>query len=189
MGGEGGTGALTDRRRQQSLPGTSKPTWCCHGMEENEWHVNESSSPVHCACLICPRSFLHQPIFTDTATPPTPSLTATYITLTNQRPQGFLPHIYHWHLLFKPVTPFSGGDSYSIITAVRHYIHLLCIYIIFLFILYISESISLLSNTITTHSYSFFPPPLLCLPSSFVGSRAYWHVTLEWGYLRACVCT
>lgn len=32
-GGEGGTGSLTDKRRQHSLLGTAKPTWCCHGME------------------------------------------------------------------------------------------------------------------------------------------------------------
>lgn len=55
--------------------------------------MNKTSSPFHCACLVCPLSFLHRPIFTDTA-PPTTTTTssqpaATYITLTNQRLRGF----------------------------------------------------------------------------------------------------
>lgn len=42
------------------------------------------SSLVHCSCLICPLSFLHQPIFNDSAAPPPSSgLAATYITLRN----------------------------------------------------------------------------------------------------------
>ena len=114
-----------------------------------------------------------------------PSLTATYITLTNHRPQGFLPHIYHWHLLLKSVSLFSGGDSYSIIAAVSRCIHLLFIYIIYLFILYISESISLHSNTITIHSGSFFPPPLLCLPLSLVWAE---HIGMLHLSGASCMC-
>lgn len=52
--------------------------------------MNKTSSPFHCACLICPLSFLHRPILADTnPTPTPPRLTATYITLTNQRLLGF----------------------------------------------------------------------------------------------------
>lgn len=51
--------------------------------------MNESGSLFHCACLICPLSFLHQPIFSDiVAPPPSSRLVATYVTLTNHRLRG-----------------------------------------------------------------------------------------------------
>lgn len=103
--------SLTDRRRQRSLLGSVKPTWCCHGMKgtSDTW---TKPAPLllclsHLSPIISPPAHLlwqHSP-----------QLTATYITLTNQRLQGFfpLPRIYQWHLLLPFRCPLQRGDLLS----------------------------------------------------------------------------
>lgn len=151
----------------------------------NEWHMNKTSSPFHCACLICPLSFLHQPIFTDTTSSilppppqtPHPELTATYITLTNQRLQGFS---FASHLVIPVRCPLKQQDhlpswkkwqqsnsNTDILTSSLY--HLLFIEILFCFSL---ESMlyfyvlafflivpQLYFTPCTPTPYSFSPPP------------------------------
>lgn len=106
MGG-GGAQRGTEGRRQLSLRGPLKPTWCCHGVARNEWHMNKTSYPFQCACLVCPLSFLHQPIFTDIT--PLPQLPVTYITLTTG---SFLWLAFTTDIYFTmSAVPFSGVIS------------------------------------------------------------------------------
>lgn len=92
-GGEGGTASLSNRRRQHSLLGTVKPTWCCHGMEGTSDTWTKPAPPFTAPVSSVSYHFSTSP---SSLTPsrhhphPTPSwLTATYITLTNQRLWGF----------------------------------------------------------------------------------------------------
>lgn len=94
----------------------------------NEWHMNETSSPFHCACLVCPLSFLHQRIFTDTTTPPPPLSLQWHTSHWITRGYGALCPTFTTDIyLSKSAVPFSRGNLYPLITAVRHYIHLLFI--------------------------------------------------------------
>lgn len=113
--GEGGT----DRQKTSAQPpGNCEAHMVLSWYGGNEWHMNKTSSPFHCACLVCPLSFLHRPIFTDTA-PPTTTTTssqpaATYITLTNQRLRGFFSFCLAFtaDIYFSESTvPVSGAEN------------------------------------------------------------------------------
>lgn len=165
------------------------------------------TSPLfHYACLICPLSFLHQPIVTDTAPHPT-QLATTYITLTNQRLWGFfLPRFYHWHLLLST----SSVPIIRLIclakkmTRVKQLISrydLLLIWILLTFHLRIQVVSFLLPFSYCASAILYLLPPfiasLLLSPPLFsspttvfpfivLSSWAYWHVTVEWACLHIC---
>lgn len=184
-------------------PGNSETHMVLSWYGGSEWHMNESGSLFHCACLICPLSFLHQPIFSDTTAPPPSSrLAATCITLTNQglqsffalrpplttnsprwlSPSGFdvIPSKASWTrhppvvCLNSPACPFRVHKTFFL-TLSSPYAHRF-------------------SQPFSSPNYTPRPPchqpPVICRYHSFVlRSWAYWRVTLEWASVRFCVCT
>lgn len=82
------------------------PTWCCHGVAWNEWHMNKTSSPFTAPVSSVPYHFSTSPY--SLTCPPLPQLAVTYITLTTGL--FLLPHICHWHLLLPIGCPPQQGN-------------------------------------------------------------------------------
>lgn len=67
--------------------------------------MNESGSLFHCACLICPLSFLHQPVCSDTAAPPASSRLRSHMHHAN-KPQA-TPLLFFFSSSCPPLTTKS----------------------------------------------------------------------------------
>lgn len=114
----------------------------------SEWHMNESGSLFHCACLICPLSFLHRPIFSDiVAPPPSSRLAATYITLTNHRLRG-------QRLTLRRLSP-SGFDVIGPVVCLNSPVPPFWAH---------KRTFSHCTSPIPTHSHNHFPPPTTLPP-------------------------
>lgn len=196
--------ALTDRRRQHSLLGPVKPTWCCHGMEGTSDTWTKPAPPFTAPVSSVPYHFSTGP---SSLTPPPPTTTttssqpaATYITLTNQRLRGF----FSFCLAFTADIYFS--ESTVPVSGLKTNTRSQTIHPPFISVspvVYLNppvcqcKSASLLT---LASLYLFTPPfpptppttlhffssPATLFPFIVLRSWAYWHVTVEWACLRFC---
>ena len=195
-GGGGGGVALTDRRRQHSLLGTVKPTWCCHGMEGTSDTWTKPAPPFTAPVSSVPYHFstgpssLTPPPTTTTSSQPT----ATYITLTNQRLRGF----FSFCLAFTADIYFSA--STVPVSGLKTNTRSQTIHPPFISVspvVYLNPPVCLPDSSLQlpftpSHLHSptpllrlhFFSSPTTLFPFIVLRSWAYWHVTVEW----ACLC-
>lgn len=188
--GKSGIASLPDKRRQCSLLGTLKPTWCCHGIEGTSDTWTKPASLALCLSRLSP--IISLPAHLHWHSPS--QFTATYITLTNQRLQGFffLLRIYQWHLCLPTRCPFSNaihlvgkklpqsnvGSTLSYVSPVNPW-SVFCI---------CSPTCNLPHSFFLPLTYTvlFFLSPTSLVPFIVFRSWAYWHVTVEWACLRFC---
>lgn len=142
----------------------------------SEWHMNESGSLFHCACLICPLSFLHQPIFSDiVAPPPSSRLAATYITLTNHRLRG-------QRRTLRRLSP-SGFDVIGPVVCLNSPVLPFCVHKLPLHFPYPHT----FRQPFSSPDYTIPPAPNhQSFAAIVLRSWAYWRVTLEWASFCAC---
>ena len=182
-----------ERHRESNRPKTSalSPGSCKAHMvlswyRGKKWHMNKTSPSFTVPVSSVPCHFSTSP---SSVTKTNRQLTATYITLTNQRLLGFflLSHVYQWHVPLPFRCTLLQCDLLH--WKIWQDLCITCCFVIFSFLPVIIQLN--FTRWIPSHLFLFCLPNLLSSPTTLLPfmvlrSRAYWPVTVEQACLRFC---